>query len=84
MGVGPSLLSGRKEIAKFNSRAESSGGGGGGGQEDEEGETISRGFCTVWNYMTTLTRDLIVGPPTDLENCLTAFFDSSELKGVFF
>ena len=86
---------GRKEIAKFNSKVESSGGEGGrgkrgvvekeGGEEEEEEEgrqsNISRGFCTVWNYVTTFTRDLLVGPPTDLHNCLNAFFDASELKG---
>lgn len=43
--------------------------------------TLSRGFCTVWNFVTALTRDLLMGPPTEITDCLNAFFDTSELKG---
>ena len=77
----PSLPIGRKEIAKFNSKQE---GGEGGENEDRDKEAgpISRGFCSVWNYVSTLTRDLLMGPPTDLDNCLNAFFDTSCLKGL--
>ena len=33
--------------------------------------------------MTALTRDYVSGPPTDIRDCLNAFFDTSELKGMF-
>lgn len=70
-------------MAKFNSKLEA-------GPEDkgasEEGDgrgksTFRRGFCTVWNFMTALTRDYFIGPPTEIGDCLNAFFDTSELKG---
>ena len=56
------------------------------GGVDEKGEEVnkrgwSRGLCTVWNLVTTLTKDILVGPPTNLHDCLNAFFDTSELKG---
>ena len=76
---------GRKEIAKFNSKLEGDEGGVdvGEGGDKEVSTTISRGLCSVWNYVSTLTRDLLVGPPTDLDNCVNAFFDTSDLKGGY-
>lgn len=59
------------------------GGVDGGEGGDKEVSNISRGLCSVWNYVSTLTRDLLVGPPTDLDNCVNAFFDTSDLKGVY-
>ena len=55
------------------------------GKGDEAGgkSAFSRGFCSVLNFVTALTRDLLVGPPTDLQNCLSAFFDTSVLKGKY-
>lgn len=73
---------GRKEIAKFNSKVEGDGVDGVDGG-DKDVSHISRGLCSVWNYVSTLTRDLLVGPPTDLDNCVNAFFDTSDLKGGY-
>ena len=66
---------GRKEMAKFQKEN---------GKGEEAGNSksaLSRGICSVWGFVTALTRDLLVGPPTDLQNCLGAFFDTSDLKG---
>ena len=52
------------------------------GEEAGGKSALSRGFCSVLNFVTALTRDLFVGPPTDLQNCLSAFFDTSVLKGT--
>ena len=77
------LFSGRKEISKMNSKAEHSGEDKVGGEEGGKGRSsLSRGLSTVWNFMTALTRDYVTGPPTDIRDCLNAFFDASELKGV--
>ena len=67
---------GRKEMTKFQKES---------GKGDEAGgkSAFSRGFCSVLNFVTALTRDLFVGPPTDLQNCLSAFFDTSVLKGKY-
>ena len=74
---------GRKELAKINSKAENSGEDKGSGEEGGRGRSsLSRGLSTVWNFMTALTRDYVTGPPTDIRNCLNAFFDVSELKGM--
>ena len=84
-------------MAKYSRKAgpgKVGGGGGGGGLEEnveQEGEeevverksVFSRGFCTVLNFMATLTKDILVGPPTDIKDCLNAFFDVSDLKGTF-
>ena len=67
---------GRKEMAKSSQKMEGS------GEPKQDPSTLSRGFCTVWNFVTSLTRDLFVGPPTDIRDCLNAFFDTSELKGT--
>ena len=67
---------GRKEMAKSSQKMEGS------GEPKQDPSTLSRGFCTVWNFVTSLTRDLFVGPPTDIRDCLNAFFDTSELKGM--
>lgn len=73
---------GRKEIAKINSKAEHGGEDKGGGEESGRGRSsFSRGLSTVWNFMTALTRDYVTGPPTDIRDCLNAFFDASDLKG---
>ena len=70
-------------MAKYNSKSDA-GPDEKGSSEDVGGRgksTLSRGFCTVWNFMTALTRDYFIGPPTDIDDCLNAFFDTSELKG---
>lgn len=74
---------GRKEIAKINSsKAEHGGEEKGGGEESGRGRSsLSRGLSTVWNFMTALTRDYVTGPPTNIHDCLNAFFDASELRG---
>ena len=77
------LFVGRKELAKINSKTENSGEDKGSGEESGRGRSsLSRGLSTVWNFMTALTRDYVTGPPTDIRNCLNAFFDVSELKGI--
>ena len=80
------FFTGRKEIAKFNSKTEDSEGENHKSHEEEKeegrGSNISRGLCTVWNLMTSLTRDLLLGPPTNISDCLNAFFGPSELKGT--
>ena len=68
-------------MAKYNQKAE---GGEGEKLEVANKGALSRGFCSVWNLVTALTRDFFVGPPTDLNDCLNAFFDTSELKGEFY
>ena len=67
---------GRKEMAKFNQKSD------GHVERKQDPSTLSRGFCTVWSFVTALTKDLFVGPPTDIRDCLNAFFDASELKGI--
>lgn len=54
-----------------------------GGDQSEESSrnNFKQGFCSVFSYVSTFTRDLFVGPPTDLQDCLNAFFDACELKG---
>ena len=60
-----------------------SGGGGGGGKSSGGGGggTFSRGLCTVINLMSQV-REMFSGPETNLHDCLDAFFDPSELKGL--
>ena len=58
-----------------------SGGGGGGKREGGGGGTFSRGLCTVINLMSQV-REMFSGPETNLHDCLDAFFDPSELKGL--
>ncbi len=72
------MPSGRKEMAKYSQKEV--GGAEAKGEEPSKG-ALSRSFCTVWNLVSTLTKDLLVGPPTNLHDCLNAFFDTSELKG---
>jgi len=62
-------------MAKFNQKLEGS------VERKQDPSTLSRGFCTVWSFVTALTKDFFVGPPTDIRDCLNAFFDASELKG---
>jgi len=69
-------IPGRKEMAKFNQKLEGS------VERKQDPSTLSRGFCTVWSFVTALTKDFFVGPPTDIRDCLNAFFDASELKGM--
>ena len=40
-------------------------------------------MCRVWNIVVGFTRDVVGGPATSLEDCLEAFFDSSDLLGKF-
>lgn len=68
-------------MAKFNSKSEGSVEKSG-EEEDQQQSALSRGFCTVWNYVTAWTRDILVDPPTTINDCLNAFFDTSELKGI--
>ena len=70
------MAAGRKEVAKFKVEKRT-------GVEEKEPpkSTLNRGFCSVWSFVTALTRDILVGPPTDIGDCLNAFFDASELKG---
>ena len=56
-------------------------GGGGGGKTTSGGGTFSRGLCTVISLVSQV-RDMFTGPETNLHDCLDAFFDPSELKGV--
>ena len=80
------MFVGRKEIAKINSSKAEHGGEEKGGGEGESGRgrsSLSRGLSTVWNFMTALTRDYVSGPPTNIHDCLNAFFDASELKGRY-
>lgn len=53
-------------------------------EEEENGRSLGQGLCTVWNIVTTFTRDWFTGPSTDLGDCLNAFFDTSELRGKDF
>ena len=73
------VLLGRKEMAKTHHRGEkeSSEPSPAGGKS---GNSFSRGLCTVINLMSQV-RDMFAGPPTDIYDCLDAFFDPSELKG---
>ena len=73
-------------MAKFNSKA---GAGGnvkvqGDEEEQQQQSALSQSFCTLWNYVTAWTRDILVDPPTTINDCLNAFFDASELKGNCF
>lgn len=78
------MFVGRKEIAKINSsKAEHGGEEKGGGEESGRSRSsLSRGLSTVWNFMTALTRDYVTGPPTNIHDCLSAFFDTSKLEGM--
>lgn len=79
------MFVGRKEIAKINSSKAEHGGEEKGGGEGESGRgrsSLSRGLSTVWNFMTALTRDYVTGPPTNIHDCLNAFFEASDLKGT--
>lgn len=52
--------------------------------DEESGQSkrnLRRRFCSVLNCVSTLTRDLIIGPNTGITDCLNAFFDDCELKG---
>lgn len=40
-------------------------------------------MCRVWNMVVGFTHDVVAGPATSLEDCLEAFFDSSDLLGKF-
>ena len=73
------VVPGRKEMAKSQQRvekepAEPSPVGG------KSGSSFSRGLCSVINLVSQV-RDMFAGPPTDIHDCLDAFFDPSELKG---
>ena len=73
---------GRKEMAKFSRKLEDSSEGDQSDEREREGDSVlKRGLCSMLNIVSTLTRDLISGPPTDLQDCLNAFFDACELKG---
>ena len=73
------VVPGRKEMAKSQQRVEkeppepSPAGG-------KSGSSFSRGLCTVINLVSQV-RDMFAGPPTEIRDCLDAFFDPSELKG---
>ena len=48
---------------------------------DPSSSTFGSRMCRVWNMVVGLTRDVVTGPATSLEDCLEAFFDSSDLLG---
>ena len=43
--------------------------------------SFSNKMCRVWKTLVDMTRDLVSGPPTSLQDCLEAFFDTSNLNG---
>ena len=63
---------GRKDLAKQRKEDEN----------EDTSNTFSSRVCHVWNMVIGYTRDVITGPPTSLEDCLQAFFDSSDLSGI--
>ncbi|XP_064396159.1 ubiquitin carboxyl-terminal hydrolase 20-like isoform X2 [Halichondria panicea] len=73
-------IPGRKEMNKFSRKPDDSCDGGDQSEESSR-NNFKQGFCSVFSYVSTFTRDLFVGPPTDLQDCLNAFFDACELKG---
>lgn len=44
--------------------------------------TIGGRVCHAWNTVFGVARDIVTGPPTSLDDCLGAFFDSSDLSGT--
>ena len=78
----PFTFPGRKEMAKSQQRTE--------GELTEpkdspasgkkSGGAFSRGLINLVSQV----RDMFAGPPTDIQDCLDAFFDPSELKGGIF
>lgn len=43
--------------------------------------SFSNKMCRVFKTLVDMTRDLVSGPPTSLQDCLEAFFDTSNLNG---
>ena len=43
--------------------------------------SLSKKFCQALNVVYEFTRDYITSPPTNIDDCLRAFFGASELKG---
>ena len=70
-------------MAKFNAKSEQNIGTPTTEEEEDRQSALSRGFCTVWNYVTAWTREMLVDPPTTINDCMNAFFDTSELKGTW-
>ena len=69
-------LPGRKELEKFVYKEEDTA-----DKVSEDSmqtqEGLSKKMCSIWNVF----RSFFLDPPTNIYDCLHAFFDTSELKG---
>lgn len=70
------LCVGRKEMSKFAEKGE---------QQKEQGvrtNGIGKKVYNAISFVIDLTKDSLVDPHTSLDDCLNAYFDSYELKGM--
>ena len=78
------LVSGRKEMSKMRKGVEEEAPGSEAASKDPQ--QLQRNFsskvCGVMKMLMGLTRELITGPATTLNDCLEAFFDTNELTGL--
>ena len=73
------LPSGRKEMSKMRKGVEEEAPGSETSQQLQQ--NLSSKVCGVMKMLMGLTRELINGPATTLNDCLEAFFDTNELTG---
>ena len=68
-------LLGRKEMAKMRKQD-------GNDADAPTNDNMANRVCRVWDILIGLTRDMVTGPPTSLDDCLGYFFDTSDLSGM--
>ena len=64
------LSKGRSEMAKANKIEE---------RDPEPSSSARKSLCNLFSKARDWTRDLILGPPTSLDDCLNVFFDKCDL-----
>lgn len=48
---------------------------------EQSPQSLTSRMCRMWQYVYDWTHDVVTGPSTTLEDCMRAFFDTSDLSG---
>ena len=49
---------------------------------EQSPQSLTSRMCRMWQYVYDWTHDVVTGPSTTLEDCMRAFFDTSDLSGT--
>ena len=79
------MFSGRKDIDHFRKHEPSADKDSTSyNSEHEVPNTFRSQFCRVWKFVFHWAQDVVTGPDTSLEDCLNAFFATSDLTGLLY